>query len=485
MLLQTGDHVDRYQVEYFVGRGGLAEVYAVRHRVLETRHALKVLKRAHPEQVKRLILEGRVQARIDHPNIVPVRDVFDVGASPALLMPLVDGPALLQVLAARPLTVAEAGALLRGIVAGVGHIHHHDLVHRDIKPGNVLLEVRGRRLVPRVSDFGLVKEVRLDMRRTASAGFLGTPAYAAPEQLQAKQDIDARADIWSLGVLLFEMLTGELPFNARGLLALSAEETMISSPPPPRPKGLSDGWYALLCDLLETKVERRLQSAGEVQTRLDELMVPVAGDAEALLLRSPLGGTVLPIRHAMASRRPATLDATPMPAPTVAPEPPDAGPRPTQTAPGVRDNLPQPLDRFVGRTHELRDLHELLNTERLVTITGAAGTGKTRISVELGARVARDRVGDVCFVPITACASDESIARAVASALDVPMTRDSQVAVVERELEHRGVTLLIIDNAEQAVEPTAFLCQRWLDALPGLRIVVTSRMPIALPGEAV
>ena len=176
MSLAPGQTIDRYVVERRIGRGGMAEVFAVRHRLLGTRHALKVLLDASEDLRERLLREGRVQASLDHPNVVPVRDVFDVEGAPALLLPFVSGPSLSELIGAGGFEVEDALALFRAVVTGVAFVHAHGLVHRDVKASNVLVEIRPDAIVPRVADFGLVTatDARFDQELTRHGIFVGT-----------------------------------------------------------------------------------------------------------------------------------------------------------------------------------------------------------------------------------------------------------------------------------------------------------------------
>ncbi len=212
--LQPGRAIDRYTVLRLLGVGGTARVWEVRHRSLGTTHALKVLTWADPSLQRRLLREGRAQAQLDHPNLVPVSDIVEVNGAPGLLMPFIEGPALDELLAGYQPTRDEAVALVRGITEGVAFAHAAGFVHRDLKPGNVLLDLRGERIAPRVADFGLVTGGR-DLTHTRPGAVMGTLTYAAPEQLVDSRSADARADLWSLGVMLYELATGERPF--RGL----------------------------------------------------------------------------------------------------------------------------------------------------------------------------------------------------------------------------------------------------------------------------
>jgi hypothetical protein len=195
----------------------VATVYRVRHLTLGTLHALKVLTQAAPDVRARLIQEGQVQAVLEHPNIVQVTDVLDVQGAPGLLMEFVEGTTLEHWLGRYDPTPDEAMALFRGICAGLGHAHGRNLVHRDLKPGNVLLALADGRLVPKVSDFGLARILQRGAFRNEIGATLGTPGYMAPEQSRDASRVDRRADLWSLGCLLYRLTVGVEPFAGEDL----------------------------------------------------------------------------------------------------------------------------------------------------------------------------------------------------------------------------------------------------------------------------
>ncbi|RME22683.1 MAG: serine/threonine protein kinase, partial [Deltaproteobacteria bacterium] len=221
-MLSAGQVVDRYEVQALLGQGGMAAVYRVRHTQLQVDRALKVLTIGHPGVRQRLLLEGRVQASLSHPNIVGVTDVLEVGGQPGLLMEYVEGPSLQQWLAAYRPSLDEALALFRDIVAGVDHAHQRDLIHRDLKPANVLLLRRGDALVAKVADFGLAKVVADEIGEpgaTRTGLGMGTPAYMAPEQIRDAKRVDKRGDIFALGSILYELCTGRQAFAGTDILA--------------------------------------------------------------------------------------------------------------------------------------------------------------------------------------------------------------------------------------------------------------------------
>ena len=234
MMLEPGQTIERFTVEAKLGEGGMAAVYRVRHNTLGSYHALKLLKVANDEIRRRLVEEGRVQASLHHPNVVAVTDVLVVAGQPGLLMELVDGPTLEEWLWENRPTLPQAEALFRGVLAGVGRAHRAGLVHRDLKPGNILLDFTDGALVPKVTDFGLAKILSDDdsHSQTRSGVTLGTPQFMAPEQIRNAKNVDQRADIFALGCILYNLVCGRPPFQDPDILNLYNAIASGSYPPP-------------------------------------------------------------------------------------------------------------------------------------------------------------------------------------------------------------------------------------------------------------
>ncbi len=211
----TGTTVGSYRVQQRLGQGGVGSVYRVEHTVLGTMHALKVLTMLSERAQKRLIAEGQIQARLNDPHLVAVRDVVDVGGHPGLVLDLVAGPTLGRLIASGPLPIEAIGRLGEGILRGMARAHEAGLVHRDLKPANVLLEVSDKDIVAKVADFGLAREAQ-GVGVTGTGASLGTPRYMAPEQVRDPRDVDARSDVWALGVVLYELCCGHPPFDRDG-----------------------------------------------------------------------------------------------------------------------------------------------------------------------------------------------------------------------------------------------------------------------------
>lgn len=221
--LEVGSCIERYVVERVLGAGGTAMVYLVRHETLGTRHALKVLTITSEGIRNRLITEGRVQGKLkDHPNIVAVYDVLDVQGSPGLVLDYVDGPSLETVLRQYRFGVQDAVLLFEGVLAGVQAAHEVGVAHRDLKPANVLLAETKEGFVPKVTDFGLAKQLVADqdIRATRQGVAMGTPSYMAPEQIRDAGTVDERADLFSLGCMLYELITRRRTFPGNEVLPI-------------------------------------------------------------------------------------------------------------------------------------------------------------------------------------------------------------------------------------------------------------------------
>ncbi|MBL9126892.1 MAG: serine/threonine protein kinase, partial [Verrucomicrobiales bacterium] len=204
------------EIHELVGAGGMGAVFKARQPHLDRWVALKVLPEtmaAHAAFVERFHREARTLARLNHPNIVTV---FDFGRRDAfcfLLMEFVDGVNLRQALRAGRFSPEQALGLVPKICEALQFAHDEGVLHRDIKPENLLLDGRGR---VKIADFGIAKlvgDATGERGLTVSGAALGTPAYMAPEQIENPSDVDHRADIYSLGVVIYEMLTGELPLG--------------------------------------------------------------------------------------------------------------------------------------------------------------------------------------------------------------------------------------------------------------------------------
>ncbi len=214
MELAPGTTIDRYTVEVLLGTGGMGSVYRVRHTELGSTHALKLLHSSRPGLTERLLQEGRLQSGLQHPGVLRVTDLVQHQGHPALVLEFVEGRSLADHLDGRPFDADRLDVLVRRLLEGVAAAHRHGLIHRDLKPENVLMAEVDGQLQPKVADFGLARALHANgPRLTASNTPMGTPAYMAPEQFRDASRVDARADVFSLGAILYELVTGRMAFS--------------------------------------------------------------------------------------------------------------------------------------------------------------------------------------------------------------------------------------------------------------------------------
>jgi len=246
-------HFPALEILEVLGQGGMGVVYKARQRKLDRLVALKVLPRdlsGDPAFAERFAREARTLAKLDHPNVVRVHEFGDVDGLYYLLLEYVDGASLRQVMDAGRLAPEEALAIVPQICEALQYAHDQGVVHRDIKPENVLIDGRGR---VKIADFGLAKLTDrgpADLTLTGTRQVMGTFQYMAPEQYRSPQDVDHRADIFSLGVVFYEMLTGELPVGR--------------FQKPSEARDLDRRIDGIVMRALERERERRYQRASEV-----------------------------------------------------------------------------------------------------------------------------------------------------------------------------------------------------------------------------
>jgi serine/threonine-protein kinase len=207
-------------VEAFLAEGGMARLWRVRHVESGVPGALKVSRSREPELLARVAREGRIQRAIRHPNVLAALDVVEVEGTPGLVLQLVEGGLTLETELQRGRLTGEAlERAVLGLLDGVEAAHRAGYIHRDLKPANVLLAEAPGGWAPRVADFGLARpEFEPPEAKMTRAGFiLGSAAYMAPEQARDAGSVDARADVWSLGVMIYEMVAGVPPFSGATL----------------------------------------------------------------------------------------------------------------------------------------------------------------------------------------------------------------------------------------------------------------------------
>ncbi len=446
---------NRFRIRQLLGRGGMGEVYEAEDEALGIAVALKALNvdlakdRQGLVGLKREVLLARSVAHLH------VCRVYDLGQDVArdthpnragsqglwfLTMELLRGETLAErLLRCGRLSAAEALPLAQQTAAGLGAAHRSGIMHLDLKSGNIMIVRDPDRPEERavITDFGLARMTGAMLELESTGGsVVGTPAYMSPEQVRG-EELGPASDLYSLGVVLFEMVTGQLPFSGRTAREVALRR--LSEPPPP-PRSL----------------------AADVDPRWEEAILRcLARDPAARYARAEDVAEVLgePGRRLVRQASPADRS---------------------------RHFLPAERDAFVGRDAELAALSARLEGgARLVSLVGAAGMGKTRLALRFGWQNGDSWPGGAWFADLTDVKSTHAMASAVASALGVPLGRTDPIEQLGHAIAGRGRCLVILDNFEQLVEYAGETVGQWLARAEDVQFLVTSRHRLNLREEAV
>ena len=347
-ILSPGEEFEKYVIERELGHGGMGAVYLVRHRILDTEYALKVLypevAKSDKQYVERFIREGRLAGQIRHQNLIAV---YDAGQNEKngmyyLVMDYVAGGSVRDKLKKQHyVDMMEAISIVRQVASALQAAQNHNMVHRDIKPDNIMFDEKG---VVRLADLGIAKATDdRDTGLTLEASVFGTPAYMSPEQARDSSKVDTRADIYSLGVVFYEMLTGRRPFG--GDTAMEILSHVIDNVPAPDVRTFSKDVPAdvakLVADMLEKDKEKRIANPTELLRRVDELDLSAyqdgAGAADEADVTMPTMAT--PLGEPTASSAPPEPPRTDVTLPTMASPVSDAPSAPASEQPAQKLNL--------------------------------------------------------------------------------------------------------------------------------------------------
>ncbi len=437
--------VGRYLVESEIGQGGFGTVY----QALDTQNnsiiAIKQLSQdiSNADNIERFKREGEALSELNHPNIVKMLDAVQQDNSHYLVMEYVSGGDLEQLLTRGQMDITHILNLAIDLADALTRAHRLDITHRDLKPANILLAQDG---TLRLTDFG-VAHFGKKQQVTQTGTAVGTLNYLSPEALQG-EPTDALSDIWSFGVILFEMVAGERPFRGdvvseiiMSLLEGSIPDLEVLRPD--APIALVD----LIYRMLERDIYMRIGSVRHVGAELEDIL---QGRSQTLQ-----------------SRR-----FTP--------------PKPTIGVP-INHNLPIQSTSFIGRKPELAELDRLLwdRTKRLLTIVAPGGMGKTRLALEIGQRHLDTFTNGVYFVDLTSLSDVDNIPTAIVEAMG-SVTPDGEPNPKQWLLDFltNKTALLILDNYEHLIE-AASLPRDILNVAPNVQILVTSRIRLDQAGEVI
>jgi len=456
--LANGSRLSHFTIIEPIAAGGMGEVYLAEDEKLRRRVALKVLPVDVLDDESRLVRfqrEAAAVSALNHPNILTIFEFETLDGIHFFASEYVKGLTLREKLDAGPLPVEEALKIASQIASALAAAHETGVVHRDIKPENLMVRKDG---LVKVLDFGLAKQkhkiVSGETATTLSSGFslpgmiMGTVSYMSPEQARGIR-VDHRSDIFSLGIVLYEMLTGMPPF--RGDTASDVIAEIIRSSPRPPSKFNSqvpNELDQLVFEILEKDPKARFGSAAEISSRLTAISRKLEQDVDT---SNKAGNDSAGIAHITES---------------------------THVTSGSE------LAPLIGRENELRQLTDLLIKEgrRLVTLTGIGGTGKTRLAQELCSRVSDKFDNGYAFVRLSELRDASLVPNVIAHQLRVQEIIGQPIT--ESLVDHLSTKklFLVLDNFEQITDAASFVGSL-LGSCPRLSIVVTSRERLRLQAE--
>lgn len=273
-MFSIGELVGSYRIVAPLGQGGMATVFKAYHPKLDRYVALKFIHQSFlsdPQFVTRFEREAQIIAQLEHPNIVPVHDFAEHEGQPYLVMKYISGISLADALDEGPLELRDIMAIVPKIAAALDYAHARNILHRDIKPSNIMLDESG---TPYLTDFGLARTVEAGQSSLSRGLLIGTPAYMSPEQGEGLRELDARSDLYSFGIVLYELIVGKVPFDSGTTFTILRDHLMTPLPLPssinPEIPAAVD---AVLIRALSKDPADRYESAVEMAAALREAFV--------------------------------------------------------------------------------------------------------------------------------------------------------------------------------------------------------------------
>ena len=459
--LRAGAVLDeKYRIARVLGSAGMGLVDLAEHLELERPVAVKFLLAsalASEDGIARFRREAKALAKIESPNVVRVFDVGSLdGVGPYIVMEYLEGEDVAQILKREGrLSVSRACSLVIQAAKGLASAHAVGVVHRDVKPANLFVvpTADGREMV-KVIDFGIAKLASAVDTVTESASFLGSPRFMSPEQVYGDKTIDARTDVWSLAVVLFEALAGKPAFGAESFAKVLTE--IAIGKVPTLASFVTDAPLALDAVLAAALQKDAAKRTADVLA-FARALAPFVSDARSF----PLTPT-------------ANRDSIE----------PDVSTRPARRA--SPHNLLVEPNPFIGRSSDLQALAEAIESgARLVTLVGTAGTGKTRIALHFGWESLDRWPGGVWFCDLSDASTLAGVAFTVAGALGVPLEKGDPALELAHAIAGRGRCLLILDTFEQVTSEARTTIGQWIERTTEACFVVTSREVLRLDAERV
>jgi non-specific serine/threonine protein kinase len=449
-MFNAGQEIGPYSLIKRIGRGGFGEVWLAERRAkfVTTKFAVKL---PLDEQVDVDAVKNEAvvwEQASGHPNVLPIIEADEYDGQVVIVSEYAPDGSLSDVLQNKqPLELKRAVELTIGILNGLDFLHSRNVIHRDLKPANILLQGD----VPRLADFGISRVVK---NTEISVNISGTPSYMAPEAFARIRNV--QTDLWSMGVILYELINGVLPFPHTNLTDLFG--SIMKDAPAPFVDGVPAKLQVIVLIALSKEPTDRFRSASAMREVLSDF----------------LAGLRRPDRPNLEE----TIANDPWPAIMAIPV------KDRSVGLSHPTNLTESSATIVGREKEILELHELLDREdvRLVTMTGIGGTGKTTLSRATAVRLLDKFADGVFFVGLDAITNLELVAPTIAEPFG--LKESGATPIIETLKDHLcdKQLLLVLDNFEQ-VTAAAPQIGELLSAAPKLKIIVTSRIPLRLKAE--
>ncbi|HLF89584.1 MAG TPA: protein kinase, partial [Anaerolineales bacterium] len=456
----TPEIIGRYKIERRIGRGGMAIIYLGHDPLMKRLVAIKLLPRQltfDPTFRARFQREVEVIAALEHPAIVPVYDYGEKDEQPYFVMRYMPGGSLIDRLRYGNISLPDSARIVRQIAPALDEAHRKGVIHRDIKPGNILFDSNEHAYL---SDFGIVK-ITGDTATYTGNNILGTPSYMSPELARGDTDIDGTSDVYALGVLIFRIWAGVLPYTANTPLGIAMKH--ITEPIPRvldyRPD-LPPECNNLISIAMAKERKERFRTATELANALDRIVASEElGDRS--LSSSPI--------HKESDSQAIT----------------DAGTNRTQKPTQAPNNLPVQPSSFIGRRNELSVIADRLADPacRLLTLLGPGGIGKTRLGIQAARQELYNFQHGVYFVALAPLSSPRFVIHTIAETINFAFyasEEDSKTQLINY-LRNKNM-LLLLDNFEHLIDE-AVLVAEILQNAPEIRFLITSRERLSLQEE--